>query len=347
MWTGDNDPAARALVAEIHPEHEILWQTNHLLPVGDFETTKHGPVTLDFNNAFAVLSEVGRIRTIEGGTGHWQGLMPDLEGAAGVAWIGRKTSVSELSESTIAHELGHNFNLRHADCGNAPGPDPTFPWPNAAIGAWGYDPRDGGSLVPPDWADLMSYCPPEWISDYYFTNSLRYRLRDEGAPARVPRAAATRTLLITGFIAADGTPRLDPAFVIEAPPAVPASSGPYGLRGRRADGSHLFSLSFDVPEMADGDGSSGFVYALPVEEAWPAELASLSLSGPGGNVEMTEGSEPPLAILRDPETGEVRAVLRSLPAGPLALSAAAARAPEPGLEVLISHGLPDMAAWRR
>ncbi len=346
IWTGDGDPAASMLVAEIHPDHEILWQTNNLLPVGAFETTKHRPVRLDFNDAFAVLSQVGRIRTIEGGSGHWKGLMPDLEGAGGVAWIGGKTSVSQVSESTIAHELGHNFNLRHADCGNAPGPDPTFPWPNAAIGAWGYDPREGGSLVPPDWADLMSYCPPEWISDYYFANALRYRLSDEGAPARVP-AAATRTLLVAGFIAADGTPRLDPAFVIEAPPALPESSGPYELRGRRADGSDLFSLSFDVPEMADGDGSSGFVYALPVEEAWPAELASLSLTGPGGSTVMTEGSEPPLAILRDPETGEVRAVFRNLPPGPLALSAAAARAPEPGLEVMVSHGLPDMAAWRR
>ena len=346
VWTGDNDPAARALVAEIHPGHDILWQTNNLLPVGAFETTKHGPVTLDFNDAFAVLSEVGRIRTIEGGRGHWQGLMPDLEGAAGVAWIGRKTSVSELSESTIAHELGHNFNLRHADCGNAPGPDLTFPWPNAAIGAWGYDPREGGSLVPPDWADLMSYCPPEWISDYYFTNSLRYRLEDEGASSRVP-APSTRTLLVSGRVDADGIPSLDPAFVIHAPPVMPRAEGPHELTGRRADGSELFSFSFSLPEIADGDGSSGFTFALPIQAEWETELASLSLTGPGGSVEMREGSEPPLAILRDPRTGEVRAIFRDLPVGPLARSTAGARAPEPGLEVLVSHGLPDMAARRR
>ena len=109
----------------------------------------------------------------------------------------------------------------------------------------------------------------------------------------------------------------------------------------------MFSLSFDVPEIADGDGSSGFVFALPVEEAWPAELAGISLSGPGGSTEMTSGSEPPMAILRDPETGEVRAIFRHLPTGPLAVSAAEAQAPEPGLEIMISHGLPDMAAWRR
>ena len=102
-----------------------------------------------------------------------------------------------------------------------------------------------------------------------------------------------------------------------------------------------------MPEIADGDGRSSFVFALPVEDAWPAELASLSLSGPGGTAEMTSGSEPPMAILRDPGTGRVRAIFRHLPAGSLARGAAEAQAPEPGLQIMISHGLPDMAAWRR
>ena len=346
VWTGNSDPAAATLVSEIHPNHEILWQTNNLLPVGAFVITKHQSVTIASNSAFAVLNEVGRIRAIEGGTGHWKGLLPEPEGAGGVAYIGGKVSMSQLSESTIAHELGHNFNLRHADCGSAAGPDPTFPWPNAAIGAWGYDPRDGGSLVPPDWADLMSYCPPEWISDYYFTNSLRYRLADEGAASRVP-AAAARSLLVSGRVSADGTPSLDPVFVIDAPPVLPRSGGPYELTGRRLDGSELFSLSFELPEIADGDGRSGFTFALPVQAEWETGLASLSLSGPGGTVEMREGSEPPLAILRDPRTGHVRAILRDLPSGTVASSDLDALAPEPGLDVMISSGLPDAAAWRR
>ncbi len=346
VWTGNSDPAAATLVSEIHPNHEILWQTNNLLPVGAFVITKHQSVTIASNSAFAVLNEVGRIRAIEGGTGHWKGLLPEPEGAGGVAYVGGKVSMSQLSESTIAHELGHNFNLRHADCGSAAGPDPTFPWPNAAIGAWGYDPRDGGSLVPPDWADLMSYCPPEWISDYYFTNSLRYRLADEGAASRVP-AAAARSLLVSGRVSADGTPSLDPVFVIDAPPVLPRSGGPYELTGRRLDGSELFSLSFELPEIADGDGRSGFTFALPVQAEWETGLASLSLSGPGGTVEMREGSEPPLAILRDPRTGHVRAILRDLPSGTVASSDLDALAPEPGLDVMISSGLPDAAAWRR
>ncbi|WP_420447735.1 hypothetical protein [Candidatus Palauibacter sp.] len=71
------------------------------------------------------------------------------------------------------------------------------------------------------------------------------------------------------------------------------------------------------------------------------------MSGPGGSVEIAEGTAPPMAILRDPQTGQVRAIFRDLPSGPLAQSAADARAPVPGLEVMVSSGLPAPAAWRR
>ena len=86
-----------------------------------------------------------------------------------------------------------------------------------------------------------------------------------------------------------------------------------------------------------------------MEPAWESELTTLSLSGPGGSVEIAEGTAPPMAILRDPGTGQVRAIFRGLPTGPLALarSAADALAPEPGLEALVSAGLPGAAAWRR
>ena len=100
-------------------------------------------------------------------------------------------------------------------------------------------------------------------------------------------------------------------------------------------------------EILDGEEESGFTFALPVEPAWETELASLSLAGPGGSVEIAEGSEPPMAILRDPGTGQVRAIFRDLPSGLLARSTADARAPEPGLDVMVSSGLPGASAWRR
>ncbi len=352
--TVDNDREAVTVVANADRDDEIFWQSNHYLPVGDMEITPHASVTVDTNDIFEILGDVGTIRLMEDGVGHWMGLIPDPEGAGGVAylpfgpdsllWRG-KTSVSNLNPETIAHELGHNLSLRHADCGDPAGADPSFPHDNARSGVWGWDPRDGGSLVPPERADFMSYCDPTWVSDYYFTNALRFRLQDPFEVWATP--SASRTLLVSGGVTAGGDPWLDPAFVVDTRPVVPTAGGPWRLSGRRADGGELFSLSFGMAELWDGDGRSAFAFALPVEPAWETELASLVLSGPGGSVELREGSEPPVAILRDPGTGQVRAIFRDLPSGPLAQSAADARAPEPGLEVMVSSGLPGAAAWRR
>ncbi|MDE2942969.1 MAG: M66 family metalloprotease [Gemmatimonadota bacterium] len=344
VWTGNNDRRAASLVDELHPAHEMLWATNDLLPVGALELTKHDPVMTDSNNAFTLVREVERIRALEGGTGHWKGLLYDPAGnIGGVARTPGKVSFVHPEASIMAHELGHNFSLGHANC-RVNDADPRYPWPNGSIGVWGYDSRDGGSLVSPDAPDLMSYCHPRWVGDYSFTNSLKFRLVDEGAPSAA--RTATRSLLVSGEVRADGSLRLDPAFVVDAPPVVPDAAGPYTLTGTRADGTELFSLTFDMGEVAHGDGRSWFVFALPVQPEWESELAGLSVLGPDGADEMGEGSESPQAIVLDPRTGQVRGVLRGLPAGPLARSDLGALAADPGLDVLISYGVPDSAAWR-
>ncbi|WP_423930073.1 hypothetical protein [Candidatus Palauibacter sp.] len=51
--------------------------------------------------------------------------------------------------------------------------------------------------------------------------------------------------------------------------------------------------------------------------------------------------------MRDPVTGQVRAILRDLPAGDLSPGALDALAPEPGLEIMVSDGLPAAADWKR
>ena len=343
VWTGNNDRRAVSIVDELHPDHELLVETNQLLPVGALEITKHDPVMTDSNNPFTLVRDIERIRTLEGGTGHWQGLLHDLAGnLAGVARTPGKVSVAHPEAVTVAHELGHNFSLGHASCGVTDA-DPRYPWTNGSIGVWGYDSRNGGSLVSPDVPDLMSYCRPRWIGDYHFTNSLKFRLADEGAPSAARTAA--RSLLVSGEVGADGSLRLDPAFVVDAPPVMPDADGPYALAGRRPDGSELFSLTFDTGEVTHGDGRSWFVFALPVQPGWESELASLSLSGPDRAVEMGEESEPPQAIVFDPRSRQVRGILRGLPAGPLARSDLGALAADAGLEVLISRGVPGPAAW--
>ncbi|WP_419859669.1 leucine-rich repeat domain-containing protein [Candidatus Palauibacter sp.] len=359
VWTGDNDRGAATFVRTADAEDEFFFQTRTYLPVKDIEITRHASVTVDSNVGRDLLDDVGRIRVMEQGIGHWHGMIPAIAGGvAGVAWRpaatpdGReylgKTAVSQINAETFAHELGHNMSLRHATCrGDERNQDVSYPHEGGRIGAWGWDPREGGSLVDPSSAvfDFMTYCDPSWVSDYYFSNALRWRLQDTLEVWDVP--AATRTLLVTGGADADGALRLDPAFVVDAQPLLPRAPGPYTMTGRRTDGSELFSLRFGMAEAWDGDGGSGFTFALPVDPSWETELAALSVSGPGGSVEIAEGTAPPMAILRDPGTGQVRAIFRDLPTGPLAQSAAEDLAPEPGLEVMVSSGLPGVSAWRR
>ena len=193
----------------------------------------------------------------------------------------------------------------------------------------------------------MSYCgPPDGISDYHFTNALRYRLFEARATT-VPAAVPRRSLLLWGGADADGTPFLNPVFVVEAPPALPDSAGAYTLTGRTARGTELFSLRFAMPRAADGDGGSGFAFVLPAESGWADGLVGITLAGPGGAVALGADSDLPTAILRDPRTGRVRGILREAPLTARAAMDAAEGSVGSEFETLFSRGLPDAAAWRR
>ena len=176
------------------------------------------------------------------------------------------------------------------------------------IGAWGYDFRSG-RLVSKFRKDIMGYCTPRWISDYHFTKAFRHRLSAERTTSRaVPRAPA-RSLLLWGGVDAEGKPLLHPAFVADAPPALPERAGDYTLIGRDAGGGELFSLSFAMPVMAsEEEVGSAFAFVLPVRPEWAGALSSITLSGPDGSVTLDGRSDRPMAILRNPSTGQVRRV---------------------------------------
>ena len=363
--------AVRGMAAD--PEgHALLADARALLPVGALGVTAHEPVLSSSNDARRLMEEAEAIRVLEGGSGYYLGTMAGpVTGPSGVAFLPGRAGFSIPRSGTIAHELGHNLGLRHAPCGGAGDPDPSFPHPDGSAGAWGYD-FARGELVRPTTPDLMSYCgPPDGISDYHFANALRYRLFAARAAA-VPAAASATSLLLWGGADADGAPFLNPVFVVEAPLALPDSTGAYTLTGRTAGGAELFSFSFAMPRAADGDGGSGFAFVLPAEPGWARELAGITLAGPGGTFALNDDSDAPTvilrdprtgrvrailrdprtgrvrAILRDPRTGRVRAILRDVPPPPRAAMDPAERsAAGPGLEVLFSRGMPGAAAWRR
>ncbi|WP_420615792.1 leucine-rich repeat domain-containing protein [Candidatus Palauibacter sp.] len=336
----------------IDPEgHELLWAMRMLLPVGDLRVTAHEPVLSSSNDVVELTHETRAIRIMEGATSHYMGMLPDdeREGVVGAAFRPGRTSFSLARASTIAHEIGHNMSLAHAPC-NVFGPA-SYPHAAGSIGVWGYDFRRGGRLVPPGTADLMSYCRPRWIGDYHFAKALRFRLADEGAAptASAENGRAVRSLLLWGGADADSVPFLEPAFAVDAPETLPAPGDAYELTGRTVDGGVLFSLDFDMPEIADGEGRAAFAFALPVDPAWALELASITLSGPGGAATLDAGTDRPMTILRNPRSGQVRGFLRHAPPQGLQSEAAAVGALvlDRGLEALFSRGIPAEHEWRR
>lgn len=348
LWAGGSDSSivhlARAMAVD--PQgHEMLSDTRTLLPVGDVNVTAHEPVLTSTTSVSALGLATRLVRVMEGGVGHYMGILPEavLGGESGIASIGGADAFAVANSAVIAHELGHNFSLRHAPCGGAGGPDPAFPQVDGSIGAWGYDARGDGALIPPNTPDLMSYCRPTWIGDYGFFRAMSHRLAAAvGAPEVAD--AATRTILLWGGVDEHGRPFLEPAFLADAPPAVPVSSGAYELTGRDALGDELFSLSFDMPEMADSDGSSSFAFALPAGTDWAGTLETITLSGPGGSATLDPTTDTPVAIMRDSVSGQVRGILRNPSPAAMAREAATART---SMEVLTSRGIPREAEWRR
>ena len=327
--------------------HALLAETRTLLPVADLDVTAHAPVSTTSDNLSGLSRETKAIYVLEGGRGHYMGMVSGpRNGPAGLASVGGRTSVSFPKAQTMAHELGHNMSLRHAPCGGAGGPDPSYPWSGGRIGAWGYDFREGGRLVDPSARDLMSYCGPKWISDYHFATALRHRLVDESEEAAL--STSTRSLLLWGGVNADGVLFLEPAFVVDAPPSVSKRGGEYRLEGTAADGSSLFYLNFDMPEVADSGGAGAFAFLLPVAPEWSDSLASISLSGPNGSVTLDGQGDHSAAILLDQRSGQVHGILRDLPMSALPQGDMTVRFPSvPRLKVLFSRGIPDAAAWLR
>ena len=348
LWSENPDSAILDITGDLSPGDPLLRDIRDLLPVAEIDLNIHEPVMTNSNNAFSMLGQTGAIRAAEGGTGYFMGtLSGSVTGALGVAYVPGWTGFSVPDSSVMAHELGHNLSLYHAPCGGAGGPDISFPQSDGTIGTWGYD-FSTGLLVDPSVRDLMSYCNPTWISEFYFTNSLRHRLVWETAGHSASPAAPTLSLLISGGVGPDDRPYLGPAFVIDAPPSLPRSTGAYRLSGATANGVELFRLHFEMPVIAGEEDRSSFAFTVPVQEAWANDLARITLSGPNGSFTLDADTDRPAAILRDPSTGRVRGFFTDLPAGVTAADVRGGLVPVGrGLEVLFSRGIPDAAVWRR
>jgi len=341
LWEEAPDRSILDETEGLSADDDLFWPIRDLLPVRDLRLRVRKPVWTSMEpvvaNSDELLAEIAAIQVLDGGRGrgHYMGI---LRHSGGKALIPGTASVSALDGTTMAHELGHNMMLKHSPCGKVDAADLRYPYGDGTIGAWGYNFRTR-TLVHPNTPDLMSYCGPRWISDYNFSKALEYRRGEHSAAAKPP--APTTTMLLWGRVRASGEPVLEPAFVVNAPPALPQTGGLYRLTGEDADGSELFAFSFDMAASAGGDGGAAFAFALPVQLEWADELERITLSGPKGAVTMDGEGSRSVAILQDSSTGRVRGILRDwLESEPAVRKAL----PEPGL-VIVSRGIPAPSSW--
>jgi hypothetical protein len=148
----------------------------------------------------ALLSALGQVKEADGSSRHYFGWVKVNygKGIGGIGNIGKGVAnARDDSLEAAAHELGHNFGRQHSPCGGATGTDPKYPYPGAKMGSWGFD---GTKLLAPDsFFDLMSYCSPEWVSDYTYERVQQFM---DGEQVFDPTAALPYVALVDALLCA-------------------------------------------------------------------------------------------------------------------------------------------------
>ena len=155
---------------------------------------------------------------------------------------------ADMTSNTAAHEIGHNLGRAHTPCGLPQGApyDQNYPNIDASIMQFGVDLSKGTVLNPSTTKDLMSYCDPQWISDYTYT--ALYNVLSKKTPAATS-AAPRASLLIRGNIGSDGTASLAPAYGITGVPDAAPSSSDYRVEFLDAVGNVVASQPVAVSEI--------------------------------------------------------------------------------------------------
>lgn len=306
-----------------------------------------------------LLSEIRALRQVEGSGRYYYGVVRNPPGSriGGMGYLGWPSAIGHDAQGagweTMAHELGHNFDLPHAPCGDPAGVDPAFPYPDGGIGVYGYDVRSGLLKSPTVQKDLMTYCRPEWISDYNYLKVFAYRDAHDWTTTGPDASGVEEPALLVWGRVSNGAMVLEPAFELAMKPALPEGGGNYRIEGLDAGGTVVFSFAFEPDQMDHTDGK-GFSFAIPTRLAPTARLHRLRLIGPEGEVVRRRGAadpraaaaarrvgddvaltwdagELPMALVRDAATGEVLSFARG--------GEARMRAPGRELDVTFSDGV--------
>ena len=379
----------KALVGNVTEANkdQFLADARRMLPLRDIDVQIHEQYTTadsiqltsnDGNQQWLrVLSEMNALRIAESSQRHYYGIVKVSynSGVAGYGFVPGRAAVGwdhlPSARGVTAHELTHNFGRFHAPCGGVGGPDPNYPYAGGTIGVFGYDLTNNALKLPASF-DLMGYCSNPWISDYTYVGAMAWRANNPGATVAgaalgIDQEASPRPALLVWGRVERGKLVLEPAFSLVARPSVPREGGPLRIEGVARNGRTLFSYNFAGDQPADVDDATArhFAFAIPMDEATQAELATIRLSGGsaspaslqaslapdgiaasvnaiaatsrgGGAVTVRWGGQATrMALVRDRRTGQVLSFARG---GSVVL-----RARSGDLEVILSDGVQSVA----
>jgi subtilisin-like proprotein convertase family protein len=233
------------------------------------------------------------------GAGNW-----DTDGSYG-DWYG-------------GHEVAHDYGRLHAEYCGATGGAP-FPYPDGRISPsltgdnaiYGFD-IVSKDIYGPDWKDVMTYCPNQWISDFTYEGLLDFFRSGSGAAATAGVGGeVTNRLLVIGTIdPATMAVQLQPLFIVpnagELKERVP---GPYAIVLRDAGGGELARYPFTPSTVHEGPGvgPDRSVDLLYINELVPFVdgTSKVEIVGPTGVLySVSAGAGAPSVTLLSPNGGE-------------------------------------------
>jgi len=230
--------------------HDILsndvW---NIYPVDNVNISFHSQKTYygnlnDVDDWIYILNAITDMKQSEGAPGSqiWYGLLPVEDergdtwfngGVIGLGWLDYRVSIGLADYSnygidggiTAAHEFGHNLGREHAPCGDPAYPDPDYPYSNGIIGQFGFN-LSQFTVIPDNYKDIMSYCSPEWVSDYTYRGLYNDQRTHGGS---MPQGELVESIFVRASLDQYGQSKFEPIYEFNGQPSSVPESSEYSI----------------------------------------------------------------------------------------------------------------------